>query len=227
MASVEHAVHARLACIRYSRLVVHLSHRGPMMGADQIKCSEPNCTQSATAHATLLIGRLVAGERYFCEPHCQDYFKSSIRLVPRGDAPPRITDGAVECDLSHILTRPSSDADPEQQYLHLREIGGRRWLSLMCGAFEAAMMLKTIKFPEPSRPTPFDLAVEIASALGGSIEFVIVDEYIPSEKLYLASVAVKGHDGQQFIDARPSDAISLAIRCSLPILVSERILVGA
>ena len=197
-----------------------------MMGNKQITCSEPNCRELATAHATLVIGRLIASERYFCEPHCQDYFKSSISLVPRGAAPPRLSDGAIECDVSHILTRPSSEPDAEQQYVHLREIGGRRWLSLMCGAFEAAMMLKTLKYPQPSRPTPHDLIAEIARSLGGTLNHVIIDDYVPTEKLYLACIAVAGNDGPLLVDARPSDAISLAVRCTLPILVSEHILAG-
>jgi bifunctional DNase/RNase len=99
----------------------------------------------------------------------------------------------------------------------LQEVGGDRRLPIWIGS-EAAM---TIAFhllgygPQLARPHTSDLAVQLVQGLGGSLREVRIDRLI--ETTFYAVVVVDGPQGSIEVDARPSDALMLALVGGAPV----------
>jgi bifunctional DNase/RNase len=99
----------------------------------------------------------------------------------------------------------------------LQEVGGDRRLPIWIGS-EAAM---TIAFhllgyaSQLARPHTSDLAVHLVQALGGSLREVRIDRLI--EHTFYAVIVVDGPQGSTEVDARPSDALMLALAAGAPV----------
>lgn len=123
-------------------------------------------------------------------------------------------------ELSRIIT---NDLD-EQQFIFLKEIDGSRTFPIVIGLFEATAIDRRAKGNRWSRPMTHDLIINVAESLGGEFQDVIVTEL--KDGTYYARLRVR-HDGELIeIDARPSDAIAIAVTCNppLPIYVNEEVL---
>ncbi len=107
----------------------------------------------------------------------------------------------------------------------LKELNGDRYLPILIGLYEASaieMGLKNIPFP---RPMTHDLLSHILEKLQRSVEFIHIT-HIEDSTFY--SNIVLYNEGEKIeIDARPSDAIALALRTKSPVLVDEEILMQA
>ena len=75
----------------------------------------------------------------------------------------------------------------------------------------------------PARPLTHDLIVGVAQSLGATIESVVVAEL--KDEVYYAILRLKRDEQTIDVDARPSDAIAVAVSFQppLPILVAEDI----
>ena len=112
----------------------------------------------------------------------------------------------------------------EQQMIYLREVDGTRTFPILIGIFEATSIDRRVKHHEAPRPLTHDLLVNAVEALGGEFQDVVISEL--KEHTYYAVLRVR-HEGELIeIDARPSDAIAVAVTCDpqLPIYVSEDVL---
>ena len=78
---------------------------------------------------------------------------------------------------------------------------------------------------KPPRPLTHDLLKNIVDNLGGTIIEVIIDEL--RENTFYAKVIMEVSALTNEIDARPSDAIALAVRVQCPIYVSESVMEAA
>jgi len=137
--------------------------------------------------------------------------------VPMRKETIRMTEMTLEDVLVHV---PEEDPArrPEQTVVLLRERDGDRRLPIWIGAPEAAALAFRLHGDAPPRPLTSDLMAELVRALGGRVEHVTVTRL--EEKVFYARVAV---DGQE-LDARPSDAINLAVRTGAPIQVEAAVL---
>jgi uncharacterized protein len=126
----------------------------------------------------------------------------------------------VSMELSRIIISEVND----QQVIYLKEIDGERTFPILIGIFEATSIDRRVKgFPSP-RPLTHDLIVNVVENLGGEFQDVIISEL--KDHTYYARLRVR-HDGELVeIDARPSDAIAVAVTCNppLPIYVNEDVL---
>lgn len=115
----------------------------------------------------------------------------------------------------------------ENQVVFLREVDGTRQFPILIGIFEATSIDRRVKkIPRP-RPLTHDLLVGVAETLGGELDSVLISEL--REHTYFAHLRIR-RDGELIeIDARPSDAIAVAVTCepTLPIYVSEQVLEDA
>ena len=96
-----------------------------------------------------------------------------------------------------------------------------RTLPIWVGLFEAqSILIKTqnIAFP---RPLTHDLLKNIIAKLGGSVEYILLNDIINGT--FYAQIHVKTDGKKILIDSRPSDAISLAVRMEAPIYVDEKV----
>jgi bifunctional DNase/RNase len=106
--------------------------------------------------------------------------------------------------------------------LILVEVNGNRRLPIIIGSYEAQAIALEIEQIKPPRPMTHDLTMQVIKDMGGTIEHVYVHHL--KEGTFYASVLVQGVTQSYDIDARPSDAIALAVRFGCPIYVSHEVL---
>lgn len=112
----------------------------------------------------------------------------------------------------------------ENQIVFLKEVDGDRQLPILIGIFEATSIDRRVKeIPRP-RPLTHDLLVGIVETMGAELDSVLISEL--RDHTYFANLRLK-YEGELIeIDARPSDAIAVAVTCepTLPIYVNEQVL---
>ena len=126
----------------------------------------------------------------------------------------------VHMQLARIIISEIND----QQVIYLKEVDGDRTFPILIGIFEATSIDRRVKNVASSRPLTHDLLVGIVDALGGELQDVVITEL--REHTYFARLRIR-HEGELVeVDARPSDAIAVAVTCDppLPIYVSEDVL---
>lgn len=99
-------------------------------------------------------------------------------------------------------------------------------LPIWIGSAESAAIAAALEEEQPDRPATHKLAVSLISALGGSVSRVIIDR-VQGQTFY-ATVYLRCPNGMfTRVDARPSDAIALAIRSNVPLFVEEEVFKAA
>ena len=113
--------------------------------------------------------------------------------------------------------------DPHNQPLVLlRDADRKTFLPIWIGASEAYSIQMELDNRQPQRPMTHDLLDSILRELGVHLIKVTLDHF--ADQVYYASLHLQiGHneDNLQEVDARPSDAIAMALRAHCQILVSE------
>ncbi|MBX3119337.1 MAG: bifunctional nuclease family protein [Fimbriimonadaceae bacterium] len=99
---------------------------------------------------------------------------------------------------------------------------GRRRLPIVIGPFEAQAISLPLDGAVPDRPMTHDLFKTIVDRVGGDVDRVVIDDLWNA--IYYAKVYLKVSKDEFEIDARPSDAIAIAVRFDAPIYVAEGIL---
>jgi len=106
--------------------------------------------------------------------------------------------------------------------LVLLEDGAKRIMPIYIGLSEAISINSAINHEVPPRPMTHDLFISLLEQTCSHIDDILIDEL--NEGIYYARLCVT-MDGRHFeIDARPSDCIAIALRCSSPIHVRESII---
>jgi hypothetical protein len=104
----------------------------------------------------------------------------------------------------------------------LKTEGGARLLPIWIGLFEAnAIALEMEKIGTP-RPMTHDLLKNMIDLLDARMERMVVDNL--EENTFFASIYLRRDGREHRLDARPSDAIALALRTGAPIFVTEDVL---
>jgi bifunctional DNase/RNase len=107
----------------------------------------------------------------------------------------------------------------------LKDKLGERVLSIWVGIFEANAIALQIENVSTPRPMTHDLLRNIITDLDGSVDRVVVSDLKDNTFFAIIHLTVKGE--RIAIDARPSDAIALALRTRSPILVEESVIDNA
>lgn len=128
----------------------------------------------------------------------------------------------VQCE---ILGLSSSPATGGAYAILLKEIDGPRRLPIIIGAFEAQAIALEIEGIKPPRPLTHDLLKQLIDNLGASIIEILINEL--KENTFFAKIILDVSGLTNEIDARPSDAIALAVRAEAPIYVAESVLEAA
>jgi len=126
----------------------------------------------------------------------------------------------VPMELSRIIISEIN----ENQVIYLKEIDGDRQFPILIGIFEATSIHRRVRGEATTRPLTHDLIVNIVENLGAEFQDVVISEL--RDHTYYAKLRVR-HQGELVeIDARPSDAIAVAVTChpTLPIFVNEEVL---
>jgi len=104
----------------------------------------------------------------------------------------------------------------------LRERDGDRHLPIWIGAFEAESITLALQEIEVARPQTHDLLKNTIQSLNGRL--VRIEIVSLKDDVFYGNLVIEVNDELIFVDCRPSDAIALAIRCRVPILMSSEIL---
>lgn len=102
---------------------------------------------------------------------------------------------------------------------------GERKVPILIGAFEAKSIQLALENARPDRPMTHDLVRNILDRLDVPLDRVVIDDFWNT--IYYAKMYVKNGADEIEIDARPSDAIAIAVRMDAPIFVAEGILDAA
>jgi len=125
----------------------------------------------------------------------------------------------IQCEILGLSSSPSTGG---AYAILLKEIDGKRRLPIIIGAFEAQAIALEIEGIKPPRPLTHDLLKQLTDNLGATVVEINVDEL--RENTFFAKIILELSGLTQEIDARPSDAIALAVRAQAPIYVSESVL---
>ena len=125
----------------------------------------------------------------------------------------------LQVDILGLSTSPHTNG---AYALILYEVEGKRKLPIIIGGFEAQAIALKLENIKPPRPFTHDLFKQIADAFDLHVNEVFIDE-LHNETFY-AKVICEMNGVVHEIDARPSDAIAIAVRFSAPIFVSEEIM---
>ncbi len=125
----------------------------------------------------------------------------------------------IRVDIIGLSTSPSSGG---AYALVLGEYGGNRRLPIIIGAFEAQAIALELEKIQPPRPMTHDLLRDVFLEMGGEIIDIIIDEL--REGTFLAKIRFARDGRECYLDARPSDAVALAVRVGAEILVSPAVL---
>ena len=109
-----------------------------------------------------------------------------------------------------------------QRVVILKEKAAERYLPIWIGPAEAdaiAVKLQSVTVP---RPLTHDLLRMVIDTLGATIDSIIVSD-LKNDTFY-AKIILNVDSGQLEVDARPSDALALAVRVEAPIYVEESVL---
>ena len=126
----------------------------------------------------------------------------------------------VEMKLARIIISEIN----ENQVVFLKEVDGDRQFPILIGIFEATSIDRRVKDIQRPRPLTHDLLVGIVDTMGGQLDSVVISEL--KDHTYFANLRIR-YEGEIIeVDARPSDAIAVAVTCDppLPIYVEEEVL---
>ncbi|HEX2224483.1 MAG TPA: bifunctional nuclease family protein [Thermoanaerobaculia bacterium] len=104
----------------------------------------------------------------------------------------------------------------------LRDIQSQLFLPIWIGVFEANAIALRIEGVEPPRPMTHDLLRSVLEQLGAEVEKIVISDL--KESTFFARIHVRQGESSVSIDARPSDAIALALRANAPIFVLRSVL---
>ena len=141
-------------------------------------------------------------------------FKLRAMLTQEADQESTLTEMVVETiGVSKINLQP---------VVILREKGGELYLPIWIGPLEAnaiSVVLEGVEIPRPLTP---DLLLTIIDRMGARVSYIAINDI--QENTFYSIIALEDNWIKMEIDARPSDAIAIALRVGAPIYAEKAIL---
>jgi RNA polymerase sigma factor (sigma-70 family) len=128
---------------------------------------------------------------------------------------------AVAVRIIDVRRGPAKEGHPPHAVVVLEEVDGGRRLPIWIGDFEATALALQLEGVETPRPMTYAFAASMLQASGGRLREVRVARL--DGDVYYAVVVVGGAQGTKEIDARPSDALNVALLAGAPIRVATGI----
>lgn len=99
------------------------------------------------------------------------------------------------------------------------------FIPIVIGPAEANAINHGIEGKKSPRPMTHDLLKNVIDSFNAKVDRIVIHDL--RDETYYARIYLKAQDGERDIDARPSDAIALALRTGAPIYVTEKVAVQA
>lgn len=111
----------------------------------------------------------------------------------------------------------------QQRVVLLRELDSERYLTIWIDPYMAEQITFALQEVEVARPMSHDLLKNIIRKLEGRI--LRVEIISLKDRVYYAAIVIENKKGETInVDSRPSDALALAVRVNVPILVSRSVM---
>jgi len=104
----------------------------------------------------------------------------------------------------------------------LKDMEEKNVLPVWIGVLEASAIASELEKIQFSRPMTHDLMKEVLKNLNATVKKIEVNDL--KDNVYYATIYMSAESGDFTIDARPSDAIAMALRMSSPIFVDTKVL---
>lgn len=166
--------------------------------------------QKGSAAATDQRGRSL--DAPFVEPHNRRVTESD--RVPSGEW--------VEMEVRGLIIDPTS----ESPVIVLRQVDGSLFLPIWIGTFEANAIALAVEGVETPRPLTHDLLRSLLVELDAKLERVEIHD-LREGTFYARLIVSSATADRREIDARPSDAIALALRADAPVWTARAVLDAA
>jgi bifunctional DNase/RNase len=112
-----------------------------------------------------------------------------------------------------------------QRLVILREVGADRYLPIWVGQYEAEAITVALQEVEMIRPLTHDLLKNVFTTFNAKVRRIEIVSL--KEDIFYGNIVAEVDGKETNVDARPSDAIALAVRAHVPILVDESVLQNA
>jgi bifunctional DNase/RNase len=120
-------------------------------------------------------------------------------------------------EMEVLGVQPDSQSGTPMVFLRGRQ--DKRELVMFIGRAEAQGIVMPLQGARPPRPQTHDLLLEVIRRLRAKVLRVVITEM--RESTYFANLVLEVGGQELIVDARPSDAIAVALRAEAPILAAE------
>lgn len=140
-----------------------------------------------------------------------------VAVSGRGDTPAPLATGAQEVNVLGVMVSPQNGVPTV--VLQGRRDG--RTVAMTIGPAEATGIAFPLAKRTPPRPLTHDLFLTLFGRLDVTVTRVVITDL--RDDIYYAVLHLAARGESFTLDARPSDAIALAIRAGAPVLVEDRV----
>ncbi len=112
-----------------------------------------------------------------------------------------------------------------QRLVILREVGADRYLPIWVGQYEAEAITVALQEVEMIRPLTHDLLRNVFNTLNAKLKRIEIVSL--KEDIFYGNIVADVGGYETKVDSRPSDAIALAVRAHVPILVDDAVMQSA
>ena len=127
----------------------------------------------------------------------------------------------IEVRIRGLMMDPATN----MPIIMLKDVNSDAVIPIWVGIFEANAIASEIEKIATPRPMTHDLARNLMRYLNAELERIVITEM--KNDTFYAALWLKHGDEPMVVDARPSDAIALALRADCPIYVSEQVMQSA
>ncbi len=124
----------------------------------------------------------------------------------------------LEMKIRGLLMDPTTNSP----IVILKDVNSDAMLPIWVGPFEANSIASEIEKIAPPRPMTHDLLRNALNLFGAEVQRIVVTEL--RDNTFYAVIEMEWNGNRLLLDARPSDAIALALRADCPIFVNEEVL---
>lgn len=137
-------------------------------------------------------------------------------------APERTVDRKIPAEVHGLMMEPNSNQPIVILRLHEKDEQESSVVPIWIGIFEAGAIQLAIEGKDPGRPMTHDLLKNALDLVGAEVIEVVVRAI--EGNTFLAVVELVERSGEhRLLDARPSDAIALALRAGAPLFVRQSV----
>ncbi|MBI3628467.1 MAG: bifunctional nuclease family protein [Candidatus Rokubacteria bacterium] len=141
----------------------------------------------------------------------------SVGARERGETPAPKVEGPQEVEVVGMAADPRT----QQPFVLMQGRRDKRRFSMAIGFAEATSIAVALEGLTPPRPLTHDLFLTMFGRLNVTLTRVVITDL--RDDIYYAVVHLKHNGTEMILDSRPSDAIALAIRAKVPVLVEDRV----